>query len=69
VALKLFLAYPDRFASGTSMPSLGPTPQQIELVARLERLEEAAQRPARAQEEPMIIEPRCYAIDRAEPVR
>jgi hypothetical protein len=43
VALKQFL--PDRFASGTSMLSLGLNPQQIELVARLERLEEAAQRP------------------------
>jgi cytochrome c2 len=45
VVLKQFLADPDRFASGTSMPSLGLAPQQIELVAGLERLEEAAQRP------------------------
>jgi hypothetical protein len=42
VALKQFLADPDRFASGTSMPLRGLTPQQIdEVVATLERLDEA----------------------------
>jgi cytochrome c2 len=46
VALKQFLPNPDRFASGTSMPSVGLTPQQIdEVVATLKRLDEAAQHP------------------------
>jgi cytochrome c2 len=45
-ALKQFLADPDRFASGTSMPSRGLTPQQIdEVVTTLKRLDEEAQRP------------------------
>jgi hypothetical protein len=40
------LADPDRFASGTSMPSRGLTPQQIdEVVATLKRLDEAAHHP------------------------
>jgi cytochrome c2 len=45
-ALKQFLADPKRFASGTSMPSLALTPEQIdEVVATLKRLDEAAQHP------------------------
>jgi cytochrome c2 len=40
-SLKLFLTDPDRFASGTSMPSRGLSPQQIdEVVATLKRLDE-----------------------------
>jgi aldose sugar dehydrogenase len=57
-ALKQFLVDPDRFASGTSMPARGLTPEQIdEVVATLKRLEDAAQ-PS------MIIEPTSTAIDR-----
>ena len=43
-SLKLFLTDPDRFASGTSMPSRGLTSQQIdEVVATLKRLDEESQ--------------------------
>jgi aldose sugar dehydrogenase len=43
-SLKLFLTDPDRFASGTSMPPRGLTPQQIdEIVATLKRLDEESQ--------------------------
>jgi cytochrome c2 len=46
VALRQFLADTVRFTSGTSMPSRGLTPQQIdEVVATLKRLDEAAQPP------------------------
>jgi cytochrome c2 len=46
VALKQFLADPDRFASGTSMPLRGLTPEQIdEVVATLKRLDEATEGP------------------------
>jgi cytochrome c2 len=46
LALKPCLADPDRFASGTSMPSRGLTPQQIdEVVATLKPLDEAVPRP------------------------